>query len=95
MTLSGWQSIAALLIAAGLAVAGVVAPNGSPLVALAASMVTGVFALLQPRRDPNSRGRAADRIPTAAGGVPTYDPHKTPREGTQPVYPGPDRRRPK
>lgn len=72
MTLSGWQSVAALLIAAGLAVVGVYAPsgNGSPLVALAASMVTGVFALLNPQRDPNSRGRATDLDP--------HKPHRPP-----------------
>lgn len=89
MSLSGWQSIAALAIAAGLAITGAVvgAPLGAALIGLAGSIVTGVFTLLSPRRDPQSRGRAADRIPTAAQGVPTYDPHKTPREGTQPTMP--------
>jgi hypothetical protein len=88
VSLTGWQSIAALLIAAGLAVAGALLPSGgAALIQVSTVIVTGVFTLLQPRRDPQSRGRASDRIPTAAQGVGAYDPHKTPREGTQPMPP--------
>jgi hypothetical protein len=91
VSLTGWQAIAALLIAAGVAVVGVLVPGGTVLVALSSSMVTGVFALLQPRRDPTSRtrsgDRSGDRSTTAAQGIAAYDPHKTPREGTQPMPP--------
>lgn len=90
MSLTGWQGVACLLIAAGVAVVGVLVPNGTMLVALASSMVTGVFALLQPRRDPGARTRTSDRVPTAAVGVPIYDPHRTPRE---PVAVPPEARR--
>ena len=91
MSLTGWQAIAALLIAGGLAVAGAFVPSptaGVALFNLATGIVTGTFALLQGRRDPNARTRSSDRTITSAQGISAYDPHKTPREGTQPMPPG-------
>lgn len=90
MNLSGWQAIAALLIAAGVAIAGAFVPNATAansLANLAVGIVTGTFALLQKTRDPQARTRSSDRSTTAAGGIPAYDPHKTPRQGTQPIPP--------
>ncbi len=93
MNLSGWQAIAALgiasMLALGGALAAVLAPTGPAAAAavtglfqLAAGIIAGTFAILQRNRDPASRTRAADRRPTDAGGVPTYDrtpPPETPR----------------
>jgi hypothetical protein len=78
--LHGWQAIAALLIGAALAVAGVALPHGDALVALGSSIVGGVIGVLQPWRSPQSRGRASDRIPTAAQGVPILPPSGRPEE---------------
>lgn len=100
MNLSGWQAIAGLGIASilglgGAAIAAFV-PNGPAAAAavvglfnLASGIIGGTFALLQRSRDPNSRSRASDRdrSVTAAQGVPAYDPHKTPKHGTQPMPP--------
>jgi hypothetical protein len=77
VNLTGWQAIAALLIAAALGVAGVVLERGGPLVSLATGIATGVFTLLQPWRAPQTRTRASDRINTAAGGHPLTPPPET------------------
>ncbi len=77
MNLTGWQAVTIIAIAAALAVTGAFVPSSAGtagLLALATSLCTGVFALLQGRRDPTSRSRASDRIPTAAGGVPITPP---------------------
>jgi hypothetical protein len=74
VSLTGWQAVAIIVIAAALALAGVIFERGSPLVTLATALVTATFALLQPRRDPTTRSRASDRTPTAAGGVPVTPP---------------------
>ncbi len=73
MSLTGWQAVACLVIAAGLGVAAAFAPNPAATVGLfnlAAGIVGGTYALLQRNRDPASRGRASDRNITSAGGVP-------------------------
>jgi len=87
VNLSGWQAIAALGIAAGLALGAALiaalAPNGLAAVAavtglfnLAAGIIAGTFAILQRNRDPGSRTRASDRDrrDTAAGGLATTPP---------------------
>ncbi len=93
MSLNGWQAIAALGIAAlmalGALLGAILAPTGAAVAAvvtgllqLAAGTIAGTFAILQRNRDPASRTRAADRRPTDAGGVPTYErtpPPETPR----------------
>ncbi len=89
--LTGWQGIAALAIASllGLGAAAIAAfvPNGPAAAAavvglfnMAAGIVGGTFALLQRNRDPAARTRASDRIPTAAGGVPTYETTPPPEQ---------------
>jgi hypothetical protein len=83
MSLTGWQAVACLLIAAGLGVAAAWAPAPAATVGLfnlAAGIVGGTYALLQRNRDPSSRGRASDRTLTAPGGVPL---ERTPPPETQ------------
>ena len=77
MNLTGWQGVAIIAIAAALAVVGAFVPSSAGtagLLALATSLCTGVFALLQASRSPHSRTRAGDRIPTSAHGNPITPP---------------------
>jgi len=95
VSLTGWQAVACLVIAAALGIAAAWAPAPAATVGLfnlAAGIVGGTFALLQRNRDPQSRGRASDRNDrsiTAAGGVPW---ERTPPPETQPPPQQPPRR---